>query len=198
MVIISHPRSHSILWRPQWRKTWDYTTLMTSNLALRWRHNESDVVSNHRPHDCLLNRLFRHRSKKTSKLRVTGLCEGNSPMTSQFPHKGPVTRIFFPFDDVIMDTCPSSRSLAKQKRGSALSMRLIHIFDNINMFYSSLTITLLTHWGRVTHICVSELTIIGSDNGLSPGRRQAIIWKNAGVLLIESLGTNFSEIAIGI
>ena len=56
----------------------------------------------------------------------------------------------------------------------------------------------LTHWGRVTHICVSELTIIGSDNGLSPGRRQAIIWNNAGLLLIEPLGTNFSEISIGI
>ena len=56
----------------------------------------------------------------------------------------------------------------------------------------------LSHWGRVTHICVSELTIIGSDNGLSPGRRQAIIWNNAGLLLIEPLGTNFSEISIGI
>ena len=42
----------------------------------------------------------------------------------------------------------------------------------------------LTHWGRVTHICLSNLTIIGSENGLSPGRRQAIIWTNAGVLLI--------------
>ena len=51
----------------------------------------------------------------------------------------------------------------------------------------------LTHWGRVTHICVSRLTITGSDNGLSPGRRQAIIWTNAGILLIWPLGTNFSE-----
>ena len=56
----------------------------------------------------------------------------------------------------------------------------------------------LTHWGRVTHICVSKLTIIGSDNGLSPGRRQAIIWTNAGILLVGPLGTNFSEILIGI
>ena len=57
----------------------------------------------------------------------------------------------------------------------------------------------LTHWGRVTHICVVKLTIIGSDNGLSPpGRRQAIIWTNAGRLLIGPLGTNFSEILIGI
>ena len=50
----------------------------------------------------------------------------------------------------------------------------------------------------MTNICVSELTIIGSDNGLSPGQRQAIIWNNAGLLLIEPLRTNFSEISIGI
>ena len=56
----------------------------------------------------------------------------------------------------------------------------------------------LTHWGRVTHICVSKLTIIGSYNGLSPGRRQAIIWTNAGILLIRPLGTNFNEMLIEI
>ena len=51
----------------------------------------------------------------------------------------------------------------------------------------------LTHWGRVTHICVDKLTIIGSDNGLSPDRRQAIIWTNAGLLSIRSLRTYFNE-----
>ena len=56
----------------------------------------------------------------------------------------------------------------------------------------------LTHWGRVTQICVSKLAITGSDNGLSPGRRQAIIWTIAGILLIGPMGTNFSEILIGI
>ena len=56
----------------------------------------------------------------------------------------------------------------------------------------------LTHQGRVTHICVSDLTIIGSNNGLSPGRRQAIIWTNAELLLNGPLGTNFSEILIEI
>ena len=56
----------------------------------------------------------------------------------------------------------------------------------------------LTHWGRATHICVSKLTIIASDNGLLPGRRQAIIWTSAGILLIGPLGTNFSEILIKI
>ena len=56
----------------------------------------------------------------------------------------------------------------------------------------------LTHWGRVTHIFVGKLTIIGSDNGLSPERRQTIIWTNAGILLIGPLGTNTSEILIEI
>ena len=57
---------------------------------------------------------------------------------------------------------------------------------------------LLTHWGRVTHIWVGKPTIIGSDNGLSPDQRQAIIWTNAGILLIGTLGTYFSEILTGI
>ena len=52
----------------------------------------------------------------------------------------------------------------------------------------------LTHWGRVTHLCVGKLTNIDSDNGLSPERRQAIIWTNAGILLIRTSGTNFTEI----
>ena len=57
---------------------------------------------------------------------------------------------------------------------------------------------LLTYWGGVTHISISKLTIIGSDNGLSPDRLQAIIWTNDGLLLIGPLGTNFSEILIEI
>ena len=70
--------------------------------SLHWRHNGRDSVSNHQPHDCLLNRLFRRRSNKTPKLRVTGLCMGihRGPVNS--PHKWPVTRKMFPFDDVIM------------------------------------------------------------------------------------------------
>ena len=67
------------------------------------------------------------------------------------------------------------------------------IFSNIFIISS-----VLTHWGQVTHICVCKLTIIGSDNGLSPDRRQATIWTNAWLLLIGPLGTNFSEIVIEI
>ena len=53
--------------------------------SLQWRHNGADSVSNYQPHDCFLNRLFRRRSKKTSKLRLTGLCAGNSPVAGAFP-----------------------------------------------------------------------------------------------------------------
>ena len=62
-----------------------YMLMWNSNSPLQWRHNGLDSVSNHQPHDCLLNGLFRRRSKKTSKLRVTGLCAGNSPVTGEFP-----------------------------------------------------------------------------------------------------------------
>ena len=64
---------------------------------IQWRHNWQHGVSNHQPYDCLLNRLFRRRSKKTSKLRVTGLCEGNSPVTGEFPAQRDSTAQMFPF-----------------------------------------------------------------------------------------------------
>ena len=76
--------------------------------SLHWRHNDHDGVSNHQPHGCLLNRLFRRRSKKTSKDRVTDLCAGNSPGPVNSRHKGPVTRKMFPFDDVIMYSASST------------------------------------------------------------------------------------------
>ena len=74
---------------------------------------------------------------------------------------------------------------------SILRIKLIYVSKICPWYF-------LTHWDRVTHICVSKQTINGSDNGLSPDRRQAIIWTNAGLLLIRPLGTNFSEILIEI
>ena len=71
--------------------------------ALQWRHNECNDVLNHRRFDCLLNRLFGRRSKEISKLRVTGLCEGNPLLTGGFPHKGPVMRQMFQLDDATME-----------------------------------------------------------------------------------------------
>ena len=70
----------------------------------------------------------------------------------------------------------------------------MHLKMSTKLQQFCLILNVLAHWGWVTHICVSKLTIIGSDNGLSPERRQANIWTNAGILLIGTLGTNFSEI----
>ena len=69
---------------------WDYSQGVCSctphpHIPLQWRHNGHNSVPNHQPYDCLLNRLFRRRSKNTSKLRATGLCAGNSPGTGEFP-----------------------------------------------------------------------------------------------------------------
>ena len=82
--------------------------------------------------------------------------------------------------------------LGKNIRGSSYWQDFSHIM--CDWWYSFI----LTHRSRVAHICVGKVTIIGSDNGLSYGQRQAIIWINAGRLLIESFGINFSEIVIEI
>ena len=95
------------------------------NWPLQWRHNGHDSVSNHQPHDCLFNRLLRRRSKKRSKLRVTGLCAGNSPGTGEFPaqmasnaenasiwwrHHGCCGRVYTTYRKV---GCPSVRYLER-------------------------------------------------------------------------------------
>ena len=87
-----------------WRKTQKQTCLplvVYLLSTLQWRHNGHDSVSNHQPHDGFLNFLFRHISKKTSMLRVTGLCAGHR-RPGDSPHKWPLTRKKFAFDDVIM------------------------------------------------------------------------------------------------
>ena len=68
-----------------YRKLFSRQWLQNVFFSLRWRHHGRDSVSNHQSHDCLLNRLFRRRSKKTSKLHVTGLCAGNTPEIGEFP-----------------------------------------------------------------------------------------------------------------
>ena len=89
--------------RPTWQRGFFASVMVgclvywasIQNWTLQWRHNGRDSVSNHQPHDCLLNCISRSRWQKTSKLCVTGLCVGNSP----------VTRKMFPFDDVTMNSC---------------------------------------------------------------------------------------------
>ena len=86
-ITITLIECHAVIESPTINCWWFYhgVALTFSWWTLQWRHNERDGVSNHQPHDCLLNGLFRRRSKKTSKLRVTGLCAGKSPVTGEFP-----------------------------------------------------------------------------------------------------------------
>ena len=79
-----------------------YSSVLLHWCSLRWRHDGRDGISNHQHQDCLLSRLFRRRSKRTSKLRVTGLCVGIHRWPVNCPHKWPVTRKMVPFDDVII------------------------------------------------------------------------------------------------
>ena len=76
--ILINPTSHSLIESVQ---VW----IILRRTTLQWRHNGCDNVSNHQPRECLLSRLIRRKSKKTPKFRVTGLCAGNSPETSEFP-----------------------------------------------------------------------------------------------------------------
>ena len=76
---------HLLCWKLVFWQLPVQPVMKISPKSSQWRFNERDGVSNHQPHQCLLNRLFRCRSQKTSKLRVTGLCEGNSPVTGEFP-----------------------------------------------------------------------------------------------------------------
>ena len=79
-----------------------YTSNQQNSAKTPFKHNECDGVLNHQPQDGLLNRLFGCRSQKTSKLRVTGLCAGNSPVTGELPAQKASNAEMFPFDDVII------------------------------------------------------------------------------------------------
>ena len=106
--------------------------LYTCIFLLHWQHNELHGISNHQPHDCLLNRLFRRRSKKTSKLRVNGFCEGNSSVIwYAIRLKGPVTRSMFPSDDVMI--YPHNPGLQ-------------YIPRNMHTFFALLCFVVVIHW----------------------------------------------------
>ena len=145
-------------------------------LSLRWRHNGRDGVSNHQPHECLLNRLFRRRPKNTSKLRVTGLCAGNSPLAGEFPaQKGSNAEnvsIWWRHHDIMMGgrigpVCLREGEWPARQLFIANSTRAgfvllwnlllyITVVRCIRVSNSGVTCSCalpvrLTHWGRVTH-----------------------------------------------
>ena len=123
--------------------------------SLQWRHDDHDGVWNHQPHGCLLNRLFTRKSKKTSKLRVTGLWVGNSLGPVNSPHKGPVTRKMFPFDDVIM--IPGHASKASTGLSGTLGLREVLTnrpwpWEHVLVFHTDRNLKIVAHcdwylWG---------------------------------------------------
>ena len=122
--------------------------------SLQWRHNDHNGVSNHQPHRCLLNGLFRRRSKKTSKLRVTGLCVGNSPGPVNSPHKGPVTWKMFPFDDAIM--CMGHRA---HVRNLTNHLNSIHHICLIQPIFQGNYSGWLSEHGRIPLSCPGTLVV---------------------------------------
>ena len=111
-------------------------------MTLHWRHNDHDGVSNHQPHGCLLNRLFRRRSKKTSKLRATGLCVGNSPEPVNSPHKGPAALKMLAFDDVFMK---NDRRVLVNSHGIECVKSKIHTCT-VWLFQQNLRAYIITHF----------------------------------------------------
>ena len=84
--------------------TWHPGAVSIRNLqnSLQWRHNGHNGVLNHQPHDCLLNRLFRRRSKKNQTSVSLAFVRAIHRRPVNSPHKWPVSRKMFPFDDVIL------------------------------------------------------------------------------------------------
>ena len=148
--------------------------------------SECQGNSNPRQLNCLFNVITTKHQRPAS----LALCEGNPPMIGGSPHQGPVMPKTFP--------CHMKRHWRLFIRTELYHKWVNNVSIIMHMKTKDYGEHRLTHWGQVTHICVGNLTIIGSDNGLSPGRRQAIIWTNAGIFLIGPLGTNFSEMLIEI
>ena len=118
--------------------------LRSTCITLQWCHNEHDGILNNWHLNCLLNRLFRHRSKKTSKLHVTGLCEANPPVTVDSPHKGPVTWKIFPCDDVFMISVRIYISVKDKKISSCMGISFVKITWSWDCLISVTGISMLT------------------------------------------------------
>ena len=158
----------------QWTKTARFLVTPTAwlfHLILRWRHNEHDGVLNHQRLDCLLNCFSGRRSKETSKLRVTGLCEGNLPVTGEFP---------------------------AQRSSNAENVSIWWRHHDITVSFC-LSMKQSWHLSRINSLVPGDAFICNtiSDNGLLSVRRQAITWINDG-LLIVNWATHFNWICIKI
>ena len=136
--------------------------------TLQWRHNQRDVVSNYRRLDCLLNHLFRPKSKKISKLHATGICVGNSPGTGEFPAQMASNAKNVPFDDVIMYRGLSYSFLINTKLGCQIISRCGAM---INVSWSFPTRILLGFSWHFEMTCKDTLSDNSPVTGEFPAQR---------------------------
>ena len=120
---------------------------------LQWRHNGCGGVSNHQPHDCLLNQIFRRRSKETSKLRVSGLCVGNSPVTGEFPSQ----RASNTENVSIWWRHHALTALFLTYVNSRMWLMILCLAYKLIKMKSLDFFVIVGHWGHMTHIYVSVL-----------------------------------------
>ena len=144
-------------------------TWCLDHFSLEWRNNGRDGVSNHRGLNGLLNRLFRRRSKKTSKLCVTGLCEGNSPVTGEFPSQRANNADFFPIDDVIMYDGHGDMFVVPQGTNICTCIYFLNLKPNPLYIYNAIFIstTAIVLNGKKINWCVNETRKIFCEVSLS-------------------------------
>ena len=135
------------------------TNIHYEHISLKWQHNERDGVINHRRLDCLLNHLFRRRSKKTTKLGVTVLCEANSPGNYEFPAQKASVAERISFDDVIMSTMDAEdqatqhysdvimSAMASEITNRRLDCLLNRLFGG-SLYHSGFSGSVYTAWHR--------------------------------------------------
>ena len=133
---------------------------------------------------------WRHQMEKFSALLA--FWSGNSPVYGEFPGQRPVTRSL----DAFFDLRPVARLVIGDVIAPIITSLWWHRWFGARLHYLYFCINSMRRW--LTHICVSKITITGSDNGLSSCRRQANIETNTGILVAGPLRTNFSEIVIEI
>ena len=129
--------------------------------TFQWRHNEGDGISNHRRFHCLLNCWFRHRSKKTSKLRVTGLCVGNSPVAGEFPTQkasnAQNVSIWWRHHEAYRQTCGRNRTRFACVTSILFEIRTDVFRSNFDQHGKCWrTVSLLAAWGRLSYCSVDS------------------------------------------
>ena len=174
-----------------------YNHLPTS---LQWRHNGQDEALNYQPHDCLLNSIFRRKSKKTSKLRITGLCAGNSPVTGEMTsnaenvpiwwrhHAGSMNNWSLFSDitvarcmlDLILLKCNSQHHCPFRRSDKHLSIPSSAIFPQTWCYLRCLAVSImLFSWLSFISVVAYELlnALVSGDKSMLQSTGSLLVWR---------------------